>query len=213
MTHVSEIVFTLTKNEKIIISIDIPLTEVNCCTETSIIFIQKNHELVLTNDSLFNNIKTMIVLLQKCINQALLLDNTITKDIGYLFNQYSAIICGENLERPTFVTYIRKNNELYWVGNDYQLWSADYITWLYNCVDGSIIFEVTPFYPYMYCEPEEEPNYISYEEWIKSYKPYFIATLSRERAEEWLKQAEDIIKVIENNQNRWELQSKVDAES
>lgn len=213
MTHVSEIVFTLTRNEKIIIPIDIPLTEVNCCTESSIIFIQKNHELVLTNDSLSINIQTMIVLLQKCINQELLLDNTITKDIGYLFNQYSAIICGENLEGPTCVTYIRKNNELYWSGNDYQLWCADYITWLYNCVDGSIIFEVTPFYPYMYCEPEEEPDYIPYKEWIKTYKPYFITTLSREIAEEWLKQAEYIIKNIQDNQKRWELQSKMDVES
>lgn len=65
----------------------------------------------------------------------------------------------------------------------------------------------------MYCEPEEEPDYIPYEEWIKTYKPYFITTLSRETAQQWLEQAEYIIKIVDDNQRRWELHSKIDVDS
>jgi chitinase len=73
------------------------------------------------------------------------------------------------------------------------------MTWIYNDIGGNIIFAITPFYPFLFCDPDEEPNYLPYEEWIKSYKPYLIAKLSRETAEQWLAQANSILEQIDKN--------------
>ena len=146
--------------------------------------------------------------LKKALNRELLLHFSITKDLGYLRNQN---LCNDII----LPTYSFPDGGTRWVGYLYFLWqsNAHFDSWIYNAHDGSIIFEVTPFYPYMYCEPEEEPDYIPYEEWIKTYKPYFITTLSRETAEKWLEQAEHIINIIERNQKRWELRSTIDVDS
>jgi hypothetical protein len=204
MTQIYEIIFDLYNDEKIVIKSQIPLSEINYCTEASIILIQKSKQLLLAQDSFYSNVKRLNTLLKKVLKQELILHSTITKDIGYLFNQYSAIICGEKLKEPTFLTYIKKNNESYWIGNDYHLWAGDYITWLYNNSDGKVItFEVTPFYPYMYCQSEEEPNHLLYEEWIKTYQPCLIREISIQTAQEWLKQTEFILQKIDSNIQLW----------
>lgn len=190
-------------DEKIIIQSQDPLNKVSCCSESSVIFMQGNKQLVLSCDFFSYNINILNTLLKKALKCELILHNSITKDIGYLFNQYSAITCGEKLKEPTFLTYIQHDNQLYWPGNDYHLWDKNYITWLYNNSAGAIIFEITPFYPYMYSEPEEELNYISYEEWIKTYKPYFIREIPIKTAQEWLKQTEGVLKKIDSNIKRW----------
>src|SRR5579872_931021 len=203
MTDLYEIVFAFDNDEKIIMQSQASLDEVNCCTEVSIIFIQANKQLVLSYDSLRHNINMLNILLKKASKHELTLHSGIIKDIGYLFNQYSATICGEKLKEPTFLTYIKHNNELYWPGNDHHLWAKDYTSWLYNDRDGAIVFEITPFYPYMYCEPEEEPNYLPYKEWITTYKPYFMRKISIKVAQEWLKQTENILRKIDSNIKLW----------
>ena len=186
--------------------------DLNCCFDDSIIFINGTVRTKLTYGSVYYNLDQLMSLLKKVLDNELMLHVDIKKDLGYLFNEYSAIICGEKKESSDLV-YLQKNNDSYWPGIDYSLWSTSISSWIYNKPDGSIIFEITPFYPYMYSEPEEEPNYIPYEEWIKAYKPYFSATLSRDVAHNWLEQAERIIRIIESNQERWRTQSKINVQS
>jgi len=42
-------------------------------------------------------------------------------------------------------------------------------TWLYE-IDGSFFIEVTPLYPWAFCDPQPGEQYISYEEFMASYK-------------------------------------------
>lgn len=203
MTDIYEITLAFDNDEKIIIQFQEPLSEVNCCTESSVIFIQNGKQLVLSHDLFSYSVNMLNTLLKKALKRELTLHNSITKDIGYLFNQYSAITCGGKLEEPTFLSYIQRDNRSYWPGNDYHLWDKNYITWLYNNFAGAIIFEITPFYPYMYSEPEEELNYISYQEWIKTYQPYFIKEISIQTAQEWLRQVEYILEKMDSNIKRW----------
>ncbi|HLJ31366.1 MAG TPA: hypothetical protein VKU36_02930 [Candidatus Babeliales bacterium] len=79
-----------------------------------------------------------------------------------------------------------------------------HVTWIYNDQNGNIILEITPAYPYFYCDKKEEPNYVSYKKWIKNYQPYVIAEIPRSTALGWLKIAEHIIKTVDDNINRWE---------
>ncbi|HEV2917412.1 MAG TPA: hypothetical protein VGW78_06740 [Candidatus Babeliales bacterium] len=68
--------------------------------------------------------------------------------------------------------------------------------------DGNIIFEITPHYKYHFCEPDETPSFISYEEWIKDYKPYLIRVVPRDIAHQWLNQAREILNAIDENTER-----------
>lgn len=179
MNHTHETILALNDDEKIIIQHQKSLHKIDCHYEDSIVLRYNNSEIILTHDFLYHNLQELAVLLKKALNNELVLHNSITQDIGFLFNQYSAHICGEKLQEPTHLVYVQENGKKYWPGNDYSLWAKNFVSWIYNKPDGSITFEVTPFYPYMYCEPEEEPNYIPYEKWIKTYKPYFKTTLSK----------------------------------
>lgn len=200
--------FTINKQEKIIINYEDSLYDYMYCNEALITLEQNNTCIKLAHDSLYNNMISFTRSLKKGLNNDLQLHQSLTHDIGFLFNQYSARICGKKLKEPTFLTYIIKNDKSYWPGNNYGLWEYDFITWIYNDNNGNIIFEVTPFYPYMYCERKKEPSYIPYNKWIKTYKPFFIKTISKETAQEWLNQAECIIKTIKENVRKWEEAQK-----
>jgi hypothetical protein len=192
-----EIVFSLNNEEKVIISLQEPLESVASCYEEYIFLLYNKTKLLLAEGPIYYNMQQFVTFLKSALNNELLLDESITSDVGYLLNEYHS-------DENGFVIYNFPSGVLSWVGYKYHLWEATsdelrLISWIYNNPEGSIIFEVTPFYPYMYCDPEEEPNYVSYEEWIKTYKPYFIREISIAVAQEWLKQAEFILKTIENN--------------
>lgn len=205
-----EITFSIHTTNKIIISLKKSLEYLDPLYREEIALLIDTKKIILSNATLYHNMIYLAENLKKALNHGLNLAPSITKDIGYSHNKY--LYNAINISMPEI------SNDIEWVGYQYHLWSTrnDLISmdsWIYNDGDGSIVFEVTPIYPYLFSEPEEKQNYIPFEEWIKSYKPYFITTLSRERAEEWLKQAESIIKIVEDNQKKWDMQSKMDIES
>lgn len=213
MKNTQETSFIINNKTKIIVFHQTEDRELDCNFEDSIIFINDDVEITLAYGFVYHHLRELQFLLTQAIHNQLILHKTIFKDLGFLFNEYSAVICGEKQKESTDLMYIQKDDNSYWPGNDYSLWAYDMTSWIYNEPDGSIVFEVTPFYPYMYCEPEEEPDYIPYEEWIKTYKPYFITTISKETALQWLEQAERIIEIVEDNQKRWDNRPKEDVES
>lgn len=168
-----------------------------------ILFLNNNNQTITIADSpTYFNIRDMRDFLKKALNHELLLHKSITSDIGYLLNGYHKNENGFIMERF-------ENGFETWVGYKYHLWYAyknetAYVTWIYNDNDKNIIFEITPSYPYFSCDPKKEPHYISFKKWMLSYKPYLIAKLSRETAQQWLEQAEHIVKTIDDNINRWE---------
>jgi|SRR5690606_23472905 len=196
----NEIIFSLNFQEKIIVSLKDPLTLVGWNDNEPILLLYNNNTITLANSPIYFNIKDFQNLLKKALNNELLLDKTIILDIGFIFNEYyykaSQIPTGN----------LQKQNPL--LIEKYHLWEAhenkaSYVTWIYNNHDENIIFEVTPSYPYFYCDKKKEPSYISYEKWITTYKPYFIAELSHATAQQWLDQAEYIVKTVDDNIIRW----------
>ncbi len=211
MNNTHYITFNIDKNSRIIIPLQDPIEWLGAIYEENILFYHKKQKLFLSKQTIYHDMLNLAELLNKALNNELFLDKSINQDIGYLVHEYH--IDENKVALCDFDSGIRS-----WVGYKYKLWEATnknlcFMSWIYNSPDGSIIFEITPFYPYMYCEPEEEPNYIPYEEWIKTYKPYFITTLSRETAEQWIEQAEQIIRMVEYNEKRMQYRSKIDVES
>ncbi|HSC25174.1 MAG TPA: hypothetical protein VLB80_03105 [Candidatus Babeliales bacterium] len=196
-----EITFPLNNKETILLYLQEPLELVDLCYEEYIFLSYNKNKHLLAEGPIYYNMQQLIKYLKKTINNQLPLHSSITLDIGYLLNEY-------HISEDNFIMYNFPSGISSWIGYKYHVWEAAshnirLITWIYNKPDGSIIFEVTPFYPYMYCEPTEEPNYISYNEWIKTYKPYLIRELPTTTAQEWLKQAEYIIQTIEANVEKW----------
>lgn len=203
-TH--EIIFPLNNNTKIIIPLQDPVEWLGPMYEEDILLFYNNNKIFLSRGTIFHDMLELADLLQKAIKNKLSLHHSITSDIGYSLNEY-------HINEDHFATHTFPSGMISWVGYLYKLWEGNsddlrLTTWIYNDNNSNIIFEVTPFYPYMFCEPEEEPNYVSYEEWIKTYKPYLITILSREIAQKWLEQAEAIIKIIENNETQWQKKRK-----
>ena len=85
----------------------------------------------------------------------------------------------------------------YWIGFDYNIWSTYgdanplITTWLYNDENNNIIIEMTRDYPWHFIEldsPSEDPDYITYEEFMKDYKPLIYRVIPRYVAITWLEQ-------------------------
>jgi len=85
-----------------------------------------------------------------------------------------------------------------------------YTTWLYNNDNGTIILEVTPAYPYWHCEIKKQKYYIPFKKWMLRYKPYFITALSRETAQQWLDQAEYVVKTVDENIKQWRKEAELE---
>ena len=66
--------------------------------------------------------------------------------------------------------------------------------WIYNDKEGNIVLEITPPFATLFFEayPEEEP--ISFDEWMKDYKPLLVTTISKQTAQQWVQQIDDLIK-------------------
>lgn len=204
------ITFSINKETKIIVPLQDPIEFLGPIYEENILLHNNNHTIVISNRTIYHDMLDLVDILKKALNNELPLHPSISQDIGYLYN-YNHY----NSNDTSFVAHVFDTGIIRWIGYLYHLWESNcnFDSWIYNAPDGSIVFEITPFYPYMYCEPEEEPNYIPYEEWIKTYKPYFITTLSKETALEWIEQAEKIIWMVEFNEKRMQYRSKIDVES
>lgn len=195
----NQIIFDLNKLERIVIDIDEPIQELNYYSQGVCFFVSNNDMYSMGKDTVRYNVQCLRNKIFKALNNQLQLHESITKDIGYLYNQ-------DQQKRPGLIHDTDKDGES-WVGYRYYLWGVNLITWIYNDKNGDIILEITPRFPgkpkYKWQkEPfskEEIENFAWYEEWIKQYQPFLTRTITRETAEKWAQQSKAILDIIENN--------------
>lgn len=197
-TH--EIIFAFNGVGKIIYELNVPIEEANCCTgATSILVYGTMHYALGFADSLRYEMRSLFGALKLALEGELRLHPSITRDIGYLYNEY--------FQRNGEFVYEERGGRRRWVGERYNVWGGRYPLWIYNNDDGDIVFEMTPSFPgdQLSSSPGEEldpgevVNRQWYEEWIKDYKPIFIQKMPRSVAQQWLDQADHILDVIEAN--------------
>ncbi len=204
------LIFQLNDTEKIVVELDASIDGVNCCTEAPIVFFQGSKKVILSEDAVRNNMIILSNLLTKALKNKLQLHESITQDIGYLFNQYSDYLCDDTSTVQNNFGYTKLDGRDTWAGNNYSLWNSDLASWIYNDVDGSIIFELTPIYPEDFFYTKNEPpilrqrlrrarQTVPYQEWIKGYAPYLITTIPHNVAQQWLEQADSIVKQIDES--------------
>lgn len=188
----NDIVLPISATSQFRIPLQYPLSTISMYCIAPIIFFHHNYQLpILQGHPLYFNMLHLRELLQNALNDELKLSNDITNDIGYISNTYSR----RNSHYKNKIFFQCAS----WAFRDNQ---NEYSSWIYN-KNGTIFFTITPVYPYYSNNGKYNPHYIPFKKWILNYKPYFTATLSRETAQEWLDQAEYIIKTIDNNEAYW----------
>lgn len=80
--------------------------------------------------------------------------------------------------------------------------SNDLQTWIYT-INKRIIIEISPSYPWHYLDPKDDEPFETFEQFMKNYKPIAIHEISKETAQEWLKQAQDYLDIVEPQFEQW----------
>jgi len=194
------VIFNLNDNEKMIIESDeCPINNLICCDYITIYLAYDNNICLLAKEDVEMTMESFRHLLKLALKNELQLHDSITQDIGFLWN--------ERLQRKPGLVYKIFDRVNRWVGEDNLLWGTpanihpNLETWLYNNSQGEIIFEVTPSYPYRSNTTPDNAT-ISYQEFMNKYKPLFIRTIPTLTAKTWLSQAEEILKIIETNKQK-----------
>lgn len=180
------------KNEKIIIKSEVPLENINYYSDASFFLISNAEKTIFFKDSLKYGIEILHIMLNKALNNDLQLHNSIKQDIGYLYN--------EEIQNKEGLFYEQLEGRKFWVGRNYHLWGYNHLTtWLYNSSNADIILEVTPIYPGSFSDQKKAAQKISYNDWLINYKPYLLKILSKNTAQQWLEQTQNILNQIKYN--------------
>ncbi len=161
-----------------------------------IIFFCNEKEYIVFNDFALFAIQALQCCVKEIMKNKFQLHNSITKDIGYVWNEYlHADITNKS-------KFIREDN--FWVGNKHHVWEGPgTATWLYQ-KNNKIYLEINSFYPWHFSDPEPGENYISYEEFMQNYEPYAIIELDKETIKQWLEQTEELLAIMNANEEKAE---------
>ena len=192
----NKLLLQLSKNELIEIIADnnIDFKKVDfCCGDMKAYFVDKQ-QLRIGQQTAGLLFEALIGVLRRVINGTLQLDESIIENLGLMYNEYFHDL---PLKKPKFVMIPTSDGtSRYWIGYNYQIWSTykdanPYVnTWMYNDSEGNIIFEVTKFYKWSTQEDDlEDPEYETYEEFMKKFKPLIHRVIPRDVAIEWLDQS------------------------
>ena len=191
----NELIFKLSESEfiKVMPECNIAFEKVDyCCSEITAYFIDKNKQLKIGQQTAGEFFESFIKKIKKVINNDLQLHESLTYNLGFMQNQYYQDKSGFSM-----VSTIHRSKP-YWVGFNYSVWSTYgdanplVSTWLHNDLNGNIIFEATKDYPWHFIELEGEPDsleFITYDEFMKDYKPLIHRIIPRDVAITWLEQA------------------------
>ena len=185
-----QIIFPFNKNEKIIIELPEKLDQLFFCDDILINFSSYQETVSLTKDCLLSSLRDFKNKLELSLHGNLLLHNSITEDIGYIWNK---VLRGET-ENIVF------NTKNIWVGKKHKIWESPsnmrpkLAKWIYNDANGKIIFHITP--ELVNITSISKKKYI---EWIQTYQPFFKSVISQNIAQAWLDTTQKALEVMEKN--------------
>lgn len=191
------ITFKIDEDFCIQVQLPSPLGDIYRYEYAEILLEHKNGKLfVYSDDFVFYGLDSFYYNLMSVINNEYNLHDSIKEDIGYMWNEY---LNSSKTNRSKKFFMKKVENYETWVGAGCILWSSKGCeTWLYN-KDNKIFMHITPVYKWHFDEPKEGEEFVTYEKFMKSYKPYFIIEIKKTVAKRWFKKVKAIIKLIESN--------------
>ena len=184
-----------------------------CCGEILAIFVEHDHGLIIGEDTMGGFFPTCILKFKKVINNKSQLHASIKQNLGFMYNQYRIQL--PNLSSD-FVEILSQTGESFdWVGLNYNVWSSYnttkpmVTTWLYNDMQGNIIFEVTPLYKWAFFPDDpENPDFVTYAEFMENYQVLISRVIPRDVAITWLDQMMKVYRSLFESQEQYENMCK-----
>ena len=126
--------------------------------------------------------------LRKALHNQLLLNFSITRNIGFTHNRH-----------------FRTGEKCPWEGDDFYVWWASgkqpYLeTWIYNEEHGNIIMCVSELYYWFGLDNSISKNYVSYRKYMKKYPEPLIRIIPHQVARQWLAQCEYLLAIVSKNE-------------
>ena len=193
LTYIEQLTYIFHLTETVYIKFVVQDCETECLyydSWTTVFFIDNEDTKLLAYSTLYEKLYDFAFFLKKSLYQEKIVDEQSVPDIGFLFNEmhYKKSMLHEKIAL----------NELY----DHVLWSSvvaqqNIQTWLYRNTNEEIMLFLAPVYPFFFNKPYKKNP--SYQEWIKTYKPFGRYIISQDSAQQWLQQVYDIMNLIETN--------------
>ncbi len=154
-----------------------PTEQLHVFDEVTVLLKEENREVILFKDICREAIAKLKGDLKIALNNELLLPDFIKiGEVGLHYN-----IDSYN-EKPESIDY-----SYFW------LWSTRGTqTWLYN-QNNKIYLEIIPSYPWIFVEPKESDDYITFDEFMKTYQPIAVEEIDHATAQKWLEQCNEIL--------------------
>ena len=187
----TEIDFLLNANKKISIEVPDVLDKFTCFYESTeklhkfdvitVYFIDNDKKVIIYQDMLDDFILPFHILLLRALNNILSLPKEIT--VGN-----ALLTLNDNLNERTSIEM-----NPYWLASTVK----DKTDTLLYTVNNNIYLEVGIVYPWTFLEPKPGDRYVTYDEFIKNYKPLLVELIPHEIAKQWLTKSEEILKSVE----------------
>lgn len=171
----------------------VAFTEVDyCCGEIVMYYFLQNNKICIGEQTAGLFFTALIKRMIKVIEYHLQLDSSILENLGILENEY----CHElpYIGSKFVMISIKDSHETYWVGekyalcNTYNTTNPKLSTWLYHDKQ-KILLEVTPLYKWSFIPDDlDDPDFITYDEFMKNYKPLIHRVIPHQIAVQWLDQ-------------------------
>lgn len=128
----------------------------------------------------------------RLLKQQCVIDVVVSRDLGFLMNQDFQGLYDQEYGF----------DEYYFLGNSHSRRRPYYSSWLYNDDQGNIVFEICPKYPWN-DEDEKDckhPDFISYDLFMKNYKPTVVCKIEPKYLQQWLEQVNILAPIFEKNE-------------
>ena len=186
------------------VSEDLPIDQVYTCRDLDIYWHDDTFNLLIGIESA-GDVLFFVKKLSDAMAGNLRLHSSIQPGLGYIWNEIFQEKSG------FFYEPSEDGKDCHWVGSNYHLWGTHgkdvnphVTTWLYNDEQGNIILEVTEMYRWSSLEYDSADAipFVSYEDFIKNYKPIFKKIIPKHVAQRWLLQAQQLYEVFYENEQK-----------
>lgn len=193
----NKVIFTINKQESIQVFFSSKVEDLVRFDDLVAVYVQdsKCEYVIFSHDVAMQFVCGLDVALAKALSGERVLDISLQDNIGYLWNIY--------LNKSAVTSTGCEIDD--WIGYKYLVWGTPSLdVWLYE-KEGKFFFEVTPVYMWHFRdpEPEEKEEYVTYKQFMKSYKSFVVTELSRETICEWLEQTKYLLALIECNDDKY----------
>ncbi|MBC2267057.1 hypothetical protein [Listeria farberi] len=151
-------------------------------TKIQIKYETENTNYLLWDDNMLEGIRTFKTMLELALNNRLDMTAYSKYPIGYYENiEYNEISMNKmetmSFEKPLLWSSIAE------VGNE---------TFLYNS-KNKVILEVSPIYKWHFDEPKILKDFITFDEFMKQYKPYIVQEISRDIVNKFISKSTEFL--------------------